>query len=84
MSIQALPFPKLCRRSGNSALEQYPYVEIVRNIEDIIHDPSIDLVLVNTPDHTHYDFASRALEAGKHVVVEKPFVLDCKGRGIPD
>jgi scyllo-inositol 2-dehydrogenase (NADP+) len=69
---------KIMQRTGSSALEQYPYVEIVRNIEDIIHDPGIDLVLVNTPDHTHYDFASRALEAGKNVVVEKPFVLEVK------
>ncbi len=44
----------------------------------LFSDPAIDLVLVNTPDHTHYDFARRALEAGKHVVVEKPFVLDVK------
>ncbi len=69
---------KIMQRSGNSALDQYPYVKIVREIDEIIQDPSIDLVLVNTPDHTHYDFASRALEAGKHVVVEKPFVLDVK------
>jgi scyllo-inositol 2-dehydrogenase (NADP+) len=69
---------KIMQRSGNSALEQYPYVQIVRDIDDILQDPSIDLVLVNTPDHTHYDFTYRALEAGKHVVVEKPFVLDVK------
>jgi scyllo-inositol 2-dehydrogenase (NADP+) len=67
---------KIMQRSSNDALERYPYVEIVRNADDILHDPSIDLVLVNTPDHTHYDFASRALEAGKHVVVEKPFMLN--------
>jgi predicted dehydrogenase len=67
---------KIMQRTGNSALEYYPKVEIVRNPEEIIHDPEIDLVLVNTPDHTHYDFARQALTAGKHVVVEKPFVLD--------
>jgi len=69
---------KIMQRTGSNALEQYPYVEIVRNIEDIILDPEIDVVLVNTPDHTHFDFAKRALEAGKHVVVEKPFVLNVK------
>jgi scyllo-inositol 2-dehydrogenase (NADP+) len=69
---------KIMQRSGNSALEQYPHAEIVRNTRDITGDRTIDLVLVNTPDHTHYDFAREALEAGKHVVVEKPFVLDLK------
>jgi len=69
---------KIMQRTGSDALEQYPSVEIIRNIDDILHDPVIDVVLVNTPDHTHYDFATRALEAGKHVVVEKPFVLDVK------
>jgi scyllo-inositol 2-dehydrogenase (NADP+) len=69
---------KIMQRSADNALEQYPYVKIVRTVDEIIHDPAIDLVLVNTPDHTHFDFASRALQAGKHVVVEKPFVLDVK------
>ncbi len=35
---------------------------------------NIDLVLVNTPDDSHFEYAKAALEAGKHVVVEKPFI----------
>jgi predicted dehydrogenase len=69
---------KIMQRTGSSALERYPDVEIVRDVREIIQDPRIDLVLVNTPDHTHFDFARQALENGKHVVVEKPFVLDVK------
>jgi predicted dehydrogenase len=49
-------------------------VKIVRTADEIIKDPDIDLVLVNTPDHTHFDYTKAALEAGKHVVVEKPFI----------
>jgi predicted dehydrogenase len=67
---------KVLQRSASDALDRYPYVEIVRKAEDILHDPAIDLVLVNTPDHTHYEFSRAALENGKHVVVEKPFVLE--------
>ena len=67
---------KVLQRSANDAHDRYPYVEIVRNAEDILHDPAVDLVLVNTPDHTHYEFSRAALENGKHVVVEKPFVLE--------
>jgi len=69
---------KIMQRSDSSALERFPYTEIVRDSDEIIHDPGIDLVLVNTPDHTHYGFSREALMAGKHVVVEKPFVLDPK------
>lgn len=65
---------KVLQRSANDVLKWYPYVQVVRNAKDIINDPDIDLVLVNTPDPTHYEFTRAALEAGKHVVVEKPFV----------
>jgi scyllo-inositol 2-dehydrogenase (NADP+) len=67
---------KVMQRTANDALERYPYLQVVRTADDIIRDPEIDLVLVNTPDHTHVEYAKASLEAGKHVVVEKPFVLD--------
>ena len=45
----------------------------VNTYEKIIDDPEIDLVVVNTPDHLHFEMAMKALESGKNVVVEKPF-----------
>jgi scyllo-inositol 2-dehydrogenase (NADP+) len=65
---------KIMQRSANDALERYPYVTIVKTADEIIQDPEIDLVLVNTPDHTHFEYSKAALLAGKHVVVEKPFI----------
>jgi predicted dehydrogenase len=67
---------KIMQRTGNNALERYPYVKIVGNAEEILQDQDIDLVLVNTPDHTHFEFTKTALEEGKHVVVEKPFIYE--------
>ncbi len=65
---------KIMQRSASDAVERYPYVQVVKKAEEVLHDPDIDLVLVNTPDHTHVEYTREALKAGKHVVVEKPFV----------
>ncbi|MBC7915344.1 MAG: Gfo/Idh/MocA family oxidoreductase, partial [Pyrinomonadaceae bacterium] len=43
------------------------------SVDQLLNDPAIDLVIVNTPNNTHFEFAKKALEAGKHVLVEKPF-----------
>jgi len=51
----------------------YPKASSYESLEAILNDPAIDLVIVNTPTYTHYDYARKALEAGKHVVVEKAF-----------
>ncbi len=67
---------KILQRKASDAKIRFPYVEIVRSAEELYNDPEIDLIVVNTPDHTHYEYARDALAAGKHVVVEKPFVLD--------
>lgn len=64
---------KIVERSKELSKERYPYATIVRSFEELIQDPEIELVVVNTPDSTHYDYARKALEAGKHVIVEKPF-----------
>lgn len=64
---------KIVERSKNLAKERYPDVAIVRTPEELFDDKEIELVVVNTPDDTHYQYARLALEAGKHVIVEKPF-----------
>jgi scyllo-inositol 2-dehydrogenase (NADP+) len=48
---------------------------VVNDVNAILNDPSVELVIVNTPDQTHHAYAMDALAAGKHVVVEKPFTL---------
>jgi predicted dehydrogenase len=64
---------KIWQRRGNSSKTRYPYVEIVRSFEEILNDNEVELVIVNTPNETHFDFTRQALLAGKHVVVEKPY-----------
>src|ERR1700733_7122254 len=44
--------------------------------ESLVADPAVDLIYVATPHPFHYQNARLALEAGKHVLVEKPFTLN--------
>jgi scyllo-inositol 2-dehydrogenase (NADP+) len=66
----------ILQRSEPTALADYPQVNIVKSFEDILGNPDIHLVVVNTPNELHYPMAKAALQAGKHVVVEKPFTLN--------
>ncbi|MFZ2998582.1 oxidoreductase [Sphingobium sp.] len=52
-----------------------PAIGCVADPQDIFADPTIDLVVIATPSATHAPLAAQALQAGKHVVVDKPFAL---------
>lgn len=52
---------------------KFPTCIHTSTIEEAIEDPSIDLVSITTPDETHFPYSKMALEAGKHILVEKPF-----------
>ena len=60
-------------RSKKVIAGDYPGVTSYTSMEDILNAKDVDLVVVNTPTYTHYDYAKKVLEAGKHVVVEKAF-----------
>lgn len=49
---------------------------VLTDVEDVLSDPLIDAVAIATPARTHYQLVCRALEAGKHVMVEKPLAAD--------
>lgn len=62
-------------RSKNIAAEKYAGVKTFRSLDDMLADEKVELVVVNTPNTTHYVYAKKALLAGKHVIVEKPFTV---------
>ncbi|KAJ4175318.1 hypothetical protein NW754_002320 [Fusarium falciforme] len=68
-------------RSGNEEVQKdHPEATVYHSAVDLFKDKGIDVVIVATPPHTHYELATQALEAGKHVIVEKPFaptVAEC-------
>jgi protoporphyrinogen oxidase/predicted dehydrogenase len=55
-----------------STLRRYPSVATTTSYDDVLRDGDIDAVAIATPVSTHFDLAMAALEAGKHVFVEKP------------
>ena len=52
--------------------DRYPAARVTGEFDELLDDPELDAVVVATPVPTHYELARRALEAGKHVLVEKP------------
>jgi scyllo-inositol 2-dehydrogenase (NADP+) len=63
-------------RRMNEIARDFPEAKAYENPQSLIDDPDIELVVVATPNETHAALARAALEAGKHVVVDKPFTLD--------
>ncbi len=56
----------------NALQARYPGIQRTTRFEDLLDDRSVEAIAIATPVSTHYDLASRALTAGKHVFVEKP------------
>jgi predicted dehydrogenase len=52
--------------------QRYPQARLTARFDDVLADDSVDAVVIATPVPTHHELAKRALEAGKHVFVEKP------------
>lgn len=61
-------------RSDQLSKTIYPYVDVLKDYKFLLEDHTIDLVVVATPNTFHYPMVKELLRAGKHVVVEKPFV----------
>lgn len=74
--ISAVPGFRLngiVQRKGDEAAKAYPETRVLRSIEEALADTAVQLVVIATPNETHFRLAKQALEAGKHVVVDKPF-----------
>lgn len=62
-------------RSKQLSKEKYPSVIVYTTLEEMLADDKIELVIINTPNASHYEYARKALEASKHIIVEKPFTI---------
>lgn len=64
---------KVYERNSERAKNWLPDVEITRSYSQLLTD-DIDLIIITTPNQTHYEMAKKAILAGKHLLVEKPLV----------
>jgi scyllo-inositol 2-dehydrogenase (NADP+) len=71
-AVPGLKLTSIVQRKGDEAAKAYPQVTILRSFEEALKSDA-ELIIVGTPNETHYALAKQALEAGKHVVVDKPF-----------
>lgn len=72
-AVSGLRLAAIFQRSGNSAHQAYPDVRVARSLEELLADPTIRLVVIATPNDSHYPLARQCLLAGRDVVVDKPF-----------
>ena len=72
-AVPGLKLEAIVQRKGDEAAKAYPAARILRSFEEALKDAAVQLIVVGTPNETHFDLAKQALEAGKHVVIDKPF-----------
>ena len=68
----------IVQRHGSSSIEHYPDALVVRDYRELLKDEALDLIIICTPNTTHFQMAKACLESGKHVVIDKPFVTTSK------
>lgn len=56
--------------------KEYGLAQATSDFSEILANKVVDTIYIGTPNHTHYDYAKAALQAGKHVICEKPFTLE--------
>jgi predicted dehydrogenase len=79
--IQAHPgyeLTAIVERNNNESREKYPESKLYRSVEELCADKDIQLIIVNTPTHLHFEQAKMVLAAGKNLVMEKPFAITVK------
>lgn len=68
----------IVERHKNESKEKYPAAKLYRSVEELCADKNLQLIIVNTPTHLHFEHAKMVLQAGKNMVIEKPFTITVK------
>lgn len=71
--VQGMELACILERHGSNAKAKYPEVRVARTLEEMLSDKTIGLCVVATPNDSHFSYTKACLEAGRDVVVDKPF-----------
>src|ERR1700752_3529459 len=71
--VERMELACILERHTNNAKARYPEVRVARTLDEMLSDNSIGLCVVATPNDSHYSYTKACLEAGRDVVVDKPF-----------
>ncbi|HXA56674.1 MAG TPA: oxidoreductase [Candidatus Acidoferrum sp.] len=74
-AVPGLDLACIVERSGDLARQKYPLARVVRSVDELLADGRIRLCVVATPNETHFELARRCLNAGRNVLVDKPFTV---------
>lgn len=74
-SVSGLRLVTIASGRPEQVKSDWPEIWVSESTQEVITHPEIDLVVIATPNQTHFELAQRALQAGKHVVVDKPFTI---------
>ena len=72
LTNKGFEFYAVLERNEQKAIHDYPNVKSYQDVSKMLSNEKIELVVVNTPNNTHFDYAKLALKANKHVLIEKP------------
>jgi scyllo-inositol 2-dehydrogenase (NADP+) len=72
-AVPGLRLAAILQRTGNEAAEKFPGVRIVRSLEELLAIREIRLIVIATPNDSHFPLAQQCLAAGRDVLVDKPF-----------
>ena len=71
-SVEGMELAAVLERTSNKAAARYPGIVTYHSLEQMLADSSLDLIVVSTPNGTHFELARQVLEAGRNVIVDKP------------
>lgn len=71
--VRGMELACILERHTDNARRRYPEVRVARTLDEMLSDHSIQLCVVATPNDSHFSYTQACLEAGRHVVVDKPF-----------
>ena len=74
-AVEGLQIAVVSSRHPDKVLPDLPHARVVANPEEAVCDSAIDLVVIASPNETHFPLAAAGLRAGKDVVVDKPFTV---------